>query len=151
MRARLDVLRSPLFLAGFSVSILLLVRVDGLVAPVAKEGLRSFVRVRLREEKCETSAGVDVSDLNGDGLLGIVLGKGRHWPSFNRVLLNDGQGGFRASNQESAPDRTYSAALADLNRDGSLGIVVSKDSPDRRIVYLNDGQGDCVRAGLRGV
>src|SRR5690348_1859163 len=72
--------------------------------------LRSFDRVLLLEEKGETSAGVNVGDLNGDGLPDIVLGKGRHWPLYNRVLLNDGKGGFTASNLGSAADRTYSAA-----------------------------------------
>jgi hypothetical protein len=48
--------------------------------------------VLLLEEKGETSAGVNVGDLNGDGLPDIVLGKGRHWPLYSRVLLNDGKG-----------------------------------------------------------
>ena len=87
----------------------------------ASEVFRSFDRVLLLEEKGEASAGVSVDDLNGDGLPDIVLGKGRHWPLYNRVLLNDGKGGFTGSNLGAAPDRTYSAALADINRDGAPG------------------------------
>jgi FG-GAP repeat len=50
----------------------------------------------LLEEKGETSASVSIGDLNGDGYLDLVLGKGRHWPLLDRVLLNDGKGHFTA-------------------------------------------------------
>jgi hypothetical protein len=118
--------------------------------PASAPVLRSFDRVLLLEEKAETSAGVSVGDVNGDGLPDIVLGKGRHWPLFNRVLLNNGRGGVIASNLGTAPDRTYSAALADVNGDGYLDIVVSNDAPDRKLVYLNDGKGHFTETGTFG-
>jgi hypothetical protein len=133
-------------LAWVPSAILLLAHAQAASAPV----LRSFDRVLLLEEKAEASAGVSEGDLNGDGLPDIVLGKGRHWPLFNRVLLNDGHGGFIASNLGTAPDRTYSAALADVDRDGHLDIVVSNDDPDRKLVYKNDGKGHFTEFGTFG-
>jgi VCBS repeat protein/FG-GAP repeat protein len=111
---------------------------------------RSFSRVVLLEEKGETSASVSVGDLNGDGLTDIVLAKGRHWPLHDRVLLNDGKGGFVASNLSDQPDRTYSAALADLDLDGDLDIVVSNDEPDPKKLFKNDGKGHFTLAGSFG-
>lgn len=112
--------------------------------------LRSFDDVKLLEEKGETSAGVSVGDLNSDGIPDIVLAKGRHWPLHERVLLNDGKGEFVASNLGNAPDRTYSAALADIDLDGDLDVVVSNDAPDRKIVYKNDGRAHFTEVGTFG-
>ena len=121
-----------------------------LAVPQIKSQTRSFSRVVLLEEKGETSASVSLGDLNGDGLTDIVLAKGRHWPLHDRVLINDGKGGFTASNLSDEPDRTYSAALADIDLDGDLDIVVSNDSPDPKKLFKNDGKGHFAAAGSFG-
>jgi len=112
--------------------------------------IRLFDRVLLLETTSETSAGVSLGDIYGDGHLDIVLAKGRHWPLNNLVLRNDGKGRFTTAVLGDAPDRTYTAALADLDGDGHLDIVVSNDRPDRKLLYLNDGQGRFRVAGTFG-
>jgi len=116
-----------------------LLLVPALGAPRAE--WRSFNRVLLLESTSETSASVSIGDIDGNGTPDLVLAKGRHWPLNNLILRNDGKGHFAAEPLSSAPDRTYSAALADLNGDGALDIVVSNDRPDKKLVYLNDGKG----------
>ena len=113
--------------------------------------LRQFSRVVPLETTSEDSANVSMGDLDGDGDLDLVLAKGRHQPLLDRVLLNDGKGGFVASNLGPKADRTYTAALADLDGDGDLDVLTSNDSPDEKLVYLNDGKGGFSVAGTWGV
>lgn len=122
-------------------------RLDRRLAGIAPRG---FDRMLLLEEKGETSASVSIGDLNGDGYPDLVLGKGRHWPLLDRVLLNDGKGHFTAHDLGDTPDRTYSAALADVDHDGHLDVVISNDQPDRKLIYLNDGKGNFRVAGTFG-
>ena len=103
------------------------------------------------ETTSEDSANVSMGDLDGDGDLDLVLAKGRHTPILDRVLLNDGKGHFTATDLGPTPDRTYTAALADLDRDGDLDVLTSNDTPDRKVVYLNDGKGRFSVAGTWGV
>jgi len=112
--------------------------------------LRSFDRELLLETTSETSASVSLGDIYGDPHLDIVLAKGRHWPLNNILLRNDGKGHFTSAVLGDAPDRTYTAALADLDGDGHLDIVVSNDRPDRKLIYLNDGKGHFRVAGTFG-
>ena len=112
---------------------------------------RSFEKVVLLETSSEDSANVSMGDLDGDGDLDLVLAKGRHTPLLDRVLLNDGRGGFGASDLGPTPDRTYTAALTDIDGDGDLDVLTSNDTPDKKLVYLNDGKGTFAVAGTWGV
>src|SRR6266850_2974939 len=101
-----------------------------------------FARVLLLETTSETSANVEVGDLNGDGNLDILLVKGRHWPLRSRVLLGDSRGHFpTAYNLGDSPYRSYSGRLVDIDGDGDLDVVLSNDAPDPKVVYINDGKG----------
>src|SRR6476469_7110050 len=111
---------------------------------------RHFDKVVPLETTSEASANVSMGDLDGDGDLDLVLAKGRHTPIRDRVLLNDGKGGFVASDLGPTADRTYTAALADLDGDGDLDVVTSNDTPDQKLVFLNDGKGRFTVAGTWG-
>ena len=113
--------------------------------------LRSFNTVVNLETTSEDSANVSLGDLDGDGDLDIVLAKGRHTPLLDRVLINVGKGRFVASDLGPTPDRTYTAALADLDADGDLDVLTSNDTPDKKLVYVNDGKGRFTVAGMWGV
>ncbi len=122
-------------------------RLDRRLAGIAP---RAFDRLLLLEEKGQTSASVSMADLNGDGYPDLVFGIGRHWPLRSRVLLNDGKGHFTAHDLGDTPHRTYSAAVADVDRDGHPDVVISNDQPDGKLIYLNDGQGNFHISGTFG-
>jgi hypothetical protein len=119
--------------------------------PVAAGEPRTFNTVIPLEATSETSANVSMGDLDKDGDLDLVLAKGRHDPLRDRVLLNDGKGGFVASDLGPTADRTYTAALADIDNDGDLDVLTSNDTPDNKLVYLNNGKAHFAVAGTWGV
>ena len=89
--------------------------------------IRHF-EARNLEETSERTANVSMGDLDGDGDLDLVLAKGRHEPQLDRVLLNDGHGGFVATELGPTPDRSYAAVLADIDGDKDLDVLVSNDA-----------------------
>lgn len=88
--------------------------------------------------------GLDVGDVNGDGLPDIVVGNsGEQGQNF--LWLNDinNPGHFidaTATHLPQVNDATQSIALADLNGDGHLDMVVGNEIPPNRLL-INDGTG----------
>lgn len=122
----------------------------GALTTMAATPTRVFEAVPL-ETVSETSANAGIGDVNGDGIPDIVLAKGRHWPLKDVVLLGDGKGHFTPGPELPNPaDRSYTGALADLDRDGDMDIVISNDRPDPKIILLNDGKGHFIPGGTFG-
>src|SRR6187455_548765 len=133
-----------------SVAVLTVWVMTDMRATRGSSALPTFKTVVNLEPTSEDSANVSMGDLDGDGDLDLVLAKGRHEPLVDRVLLNDGKAGFVASDLGPKADRTYTAALADLDGDGDLDVITSNDTPDDKLVYLNDGKGRFSIAGTWG-
>ncbi len=86
---------------------------------------------------------IALGDIDGDGDLDLLFGSGRHVAQPDSVFLNDGRGNFyarRALHDE--PDKTYGVAFGDVDKDGSLDVVVANDAGDPARIYLNDGKGN---------
>ncbi|MEK6480179.1 VCBS repeat-containing protein [Catalinimonas sp. 4WD22] len=88
--------------------------------------------------------GLDVGDVNGDGLPDIVVGNsGEEGQNF--LWINDASrpGHFIDRTDDLLPrvnDATQSIRLADLNGDGHLDMVVGNEVPPNRLL-INDGTG----------
>ena len=66
-------------------------------------------------------------------------------------LDDDGDGGFSTRFEVNpSADRTYTAALSDLDGDGDLDLVVGNDRPDEKQIYKNDGFGKFTLTGTFG-
>jgi hypothetical protein len=141
-------LRLPLILIFVSISRLLFAQLS--ISPsydaIEKERgpgqFPDFTQSIQLEEKADTTANVSFADFDGDSHLDILLVKGRHWPIVDRILLGDGAGGIRKS-YDLGPiaDRSYTGIIADFNNDAFPDIAISNDSPDKKLIYLNDGKG----------
>ena len=103
------------------------------------------------ETVSETSSNASIGDLNGDGKPDIVLVKGRHWQLTTRIFFGDGKGQFVPGPAlPSNATKSYSGSLADMTKSRHLDIVLSNDSPDPKLVLVNDGTGHFKVGGTYG-
>ena len=87
--------------------------------------------------------GLDIADLNGDGLPDVMIGNTGSTP-HNFLWLNDPKkpGYFIDNTKESFPNlrtETQSVKLADLNGDQHPDLVLGNEVPPNRL-FLNDGK-----------
>jgi len=109
------------------------------------DGSFSYRRIGSLGTAVERTASISVGDVDSDGDLDLVVANGRHWAGQNKVFLNDGRGSFQDERKLSSnQSTTYSAALADLDGDGDLDVVVGNDRA-ASYVLVNDGSGQFVR------
>ena len=100
--------------------------------------------------KPELTASVELSDLDQDGDLDVLVANGRHWGGPNRAYFNNGQGTFtRVATIGTGKDRSYAARSLDYNGDGLLDVAIANDRQQSR-VYLGQKNGQFINGPAIG-
>ncbi|MBN1238961.1 MAG: VCBS repeat-containing protein [Gammaproteobacteria bacterium] len=101
------------------------------------DGSGRFTDASMRLPTDDVSNALAVLDLDGDGAPDVLTGN----IGTNRVLLNDGRGGFRDETEERWPQRgssrTQDLELVDVDADGDQDVVVGNEGQNQ--MFLNEG------------
>jgi hypothetical protein len=98
----------------------------------------------------EKTASLSSGDIDNDGDIDIIVANGRHWPGQNKILINNGIGGFTVEkNLGSERLTSYAAELSDFDNDGDLDIAVGNDKAPNYI-FINDGRGNFIKSSEFG-
>ncbi len=91
-----------------------------------------------------TSYTCATGDFNGDGYIDIFVGKSDNSNQRHYVYFNDGSGTFTSGNAQQLPTganrgRATDCAVGDVDRDGDLDIVLSRNNGQDNFFFKNNG------------
>lgn len=86
---------------------------------------------------------LSAADMNGDGLLDLVVGTQSGTAANRRVIVNlaDGAGGFAFHSSQASDGNVWVLNTGDLDGDGSDDVAMANSSNNRGTVLLNNGSG----------
>ncbi len=107
--------------------------------PLLAQDLSQFLSPACRGDQ---TSGIALGDVDGDGLLDMVFGNGRHLPQPNLLFINGNRTDLFFPPRELGNSATYEVVLADLNGDKHLDLVEGNDTGYFSVVWINDGRGN---------